>query len=71
MQLDYLIEVSTTRGSGWVRSLLARIDEVSRLTATHPSATTDGTDLFQARRPTLAAKPFVNELNEGSSMLYK
>ena len=44
-------EVSTTRGSGWVRSRAATdLDHRRRLKAAHPSATADGTDLFQDRK---------------------
>jgi hypothetical protein len=45
-----LEEVSTVRSSGWVRSFRLH-EEVSRRTAAHPSATADGTDLFQVRHP--------------------
>jgi len=36
--------VSTTCGSGWVRSLYACMEEFSPPKATHPPATAGGTD---------------------------
>ena len=63
-------EVSTTRGSGWVRSYEATFNHLVRpccvyfavtaptcFRATHPPATAGGTDLIQVRLLTFEARP--------------
>ncbi|HEX7774208.1 MAG TPA: amino acid adenylation domain-containing protein, partial [Pyrinomonadaceae bacterium] len=49
--------VSTTCGSGWVRSLHAGVEEISRRQATHPPATAGGTDCVQQEIAAVGAKP--------------
>ena len=48
------IAVSTVRGSGWVKRL---INSNFAFRDGNPSATADGTDCFQARRPDLLNGP--------------